>query len=126
MTYLINGLWLLVPTAIALFTTLLYLAGRANRDHLRTSAENAHFDAATLRDSLEKKLREITDLKAKCDEWQNKYLDEGEKLEAAKSMLQATNENFEHAAKLASDYHDLIAMPRRKRDALVKELRAKV
>jgi predicted Holliday junction resolvase-like endonuclease len=73
----------------------------------------------------------------KRDEWHNKYLDvRGENEELIKGIaanqehhntliekLDAANNNFLHAAEGAVKYHDLIAMPRRKRDKFISQFR---
>lgn len=73
----------------------------------------------------------------KRDEWHNKYLDvrrENEELikgiaanqehhNTLIEKLDAANNNFLHAAEGAVKYHDLIAMPRRKRDKFISQFR---
>jgi len=65
---------------------------------------------------LEMEQKQVDDLKS-----ENKHLNQ--LLDRSLKDFDASNENLEHAIKQAQKYHDLIAMPRRKRDALVKELR---
>jgi hypothetical protein len=105
----------------------------ANEREVTTKLEADLKQADEAYDLLVKESRQA---ELKRDKWQNKYLDtrlglEREKVDRNVEVqhltvkLNAANENLVHALKQAQQYHDIIAMPRRKRDKVIAELRAK-
>jgi hypothetical protein len=77
-------------------------------------------------DALAKESKQIA---LKRDEWHNKYLDVCQSLErqreSLESDIQASKVIISAMKAIEFQYTDLIAMPRRKRDKVIAELRAK-